>query len=337
MYFPVVVQWVLLTLYYRSATLPFLANPSISLAGMVGEPKSQLMSQASDLAKEMILPWVMFEKTNESIDHQAGICLTSSTEKGIELPFVCKPDIGCRGAGVKLIQTRAQLESTIASYPEGTRFLCQKLASYEPEMGIFYVKNPHTKTGDIVSMTLKTFPTVTGDGTSSLGDLIEQDSRASLVKNLYYERHKSKWHDIPEAGEKIRLVFSGSHSKGAIFTNGETYKTEALTNKINEVMEGLPDFYYGRLDVKFSDFDSLKRGENLEIVEINGASSEATHIWDKDTKFLDAIKALLWQYRTLFKIGAYHRKQGKTPPRFSHFLREWQEERRLVQSYPVTD
>ena len=39
MYFPVAVQWIALSLHYRSITLPFLANPSLRLSGMVGVPK----------------------------------------------------------------------------------------------------------------------------------------------------------------------------------------------------------------------------------------------------------------------------------------------------------
>lgn len=79
-------------------------------------------------------------------------------------------------------------------------------------------------------------------------------------------------------------------------------------------MSDLPDFYYGRFDVKFSDIDALRAGNSLEIVEINGASAESIHIWDKNARLLEAIRTLMWQCRTLFTIGAYHRQQGLTPP-----------------------
>ena len=75
----------------------------------------------------------------------------------------------------------------------------------------------------------------------------------------------------------------------------------------------------------------------LEIVEINGASAESIHIWDKDARFTHAVSALLWQYRTLFRIGAYHRSKGKKPPSLATFLKSWRLERSLTKNYPVTD
>lgn len=99
MYLPVVVQWLLLALRHRSLTLPLLANPRLPLAGMVGVSKHQLMSQARGRCRTAILPWVQFQVGEGSEKTQVGRCLSQAREAGIELPFVCKPDIGCRGAG----------------------------------------------------------------------------------------------------------------------------------------------------------------------------------------------------------------------------------------------
>ena len=40
MYLPVALQWLWLSLFHRSFTLPLIANPAIPLSGMVGVPKS---------------------------------------------------------------------------------------------------------------------------------------------------------------------------------------------------------------------------------------------------------------------------------------------------------
>ncbi len=337
MYAPVVIQWVGLSLWHRSLTLPFLANPSLTLSGMVGVPKSELMEQATGLCKAAILPWVTCKTDQSPTLNQARAWIKLAAEKGITLPFVCKPDIGCRGVGVKLIKDEKQLSDTIDSYPDGTSLLCQKLSSWQPEVGIFYVKNPKTNKGEIKSMTSKFLPIVIGDGVSSLGNLIAKDDRAGQLQHLYYERHKDSWNLIPKKDEVIRLVFSASHSKGAIFQNANAYITDELTQAIANIMQDLPNFYYGRLDVKYSNLDALQRGKDLEIIEINAASSESTHIWDKDAKFLDAIKTLLWQYRTLFNLGAYHRRQGKKTPTIGTFISHLLKERSLSKYYPLTD
>lgn len=337
MYFPVGLQWIGLSLWYRSMTLPFLANPRLTLSGMVGVGKSELMTQATGLCKETILPWVLFTVHKEEASTQAQECLGMAAAAGIHLPFVCKPDIGCRGVGVKLVKNAEELERVIACYPVGVPLICQKLASWEPEVGIFYVKNPEAGCGNIVSLTFKYLPTVMGDGVSTLGALVQSDPRAGQLQYLYEARHKHVWHSVPAHGEVVRLVFSASHSKGAIFRDGRAHITDALTQKIDDIMMGLPEFYYGRLDVKFSDLESLKMGKNMQVVEINGASAESIHIWDKDAKFWNAIKTLLWQYRTLFRIGAYHRKNGHTPPSLKVLIRHCLKERRLVEHYPPTD
>ncbi len=337
MYFPVGLQWISLALRYRSLTLPFLANPSLHLSGMVGVPKTDLMNQATGKAADVILPWVAFNVDETPAVDQAKRLIDLAAEKDITLPFAGKPDIGCRGVGVKLVETAEQMENIIASYPAGATLLCQKLASYEAEVGIFYVKNPQTEECIIPSMTIKTLPRVVGDGVHTLGQLIEQDPRAGQLKFLYEARHKDNWNRVLTKGETIRLVFSASHSKGAIFTDARDHVTPALMQEINEIMRGFPNFYYGRLDVKFKDLESLKEGRNLEIVEINGASAESIHIWDKDTKFGDAIKALLWQYRTLYQIGSYHRDHGKIPPSLKDFFQSWKLERHLTRHYPLTD
>lgn len=337
MYFPVGLQWLVLSVYYRSLTLPFLANPNLELAGMVGVGKSALFKQASGKATKAVLPWVIFSTHDRAISKQAKKIIEDAKNKNITLPFVCKPDIGCRGRGVKLIETQKQLEDVIKSYPAGTTLMLQKLASYNNEVGIFYVKKPRQKSGNIVSMTEKLCPVMIGDGERTLSELINDDPRARALTHLYQTRHENGWARVPKQGEKVRLVFAGTHSQGAVFLDANKHITKKLTKAVDEIMHGFDDFHYGRLDVKFKDIDSLKDGKHLQIVEINGASAEAIHIWDKDAKFFDAIKTLMWQYRTLFQIGAYHREQGRKPPSLKCFIEGFKRERGLKDYYPYTD
>ena len=336
-YLPVAIQWMALSLRHRSLTVPFLANPELTLSGMVGVPKSELMSQATGLCKEAILPWLAFETNQTDAQEQAETWIASAAQQDINLPFVCKPDIGCRGFGVKLIKDVEQLANTIESYPKGTSLLCQKLARWEPEVGIFYVKEPSTGKASVVSLTSKFLPRVTGDGKSTLGALIEKNPRAGSLRHMYYERHKEAWDSVPANGEAVQLVFSASHSKGAIFRDACEYITPELNQAVVEIMADLPDFYYGRLDVKYADLESLQRGETLEIVEINAASAEPTHIWDRNAKYFESIKTLLWQYRALFRIGAHHKAKGYKPPGLVKFMRHWSKERKLSKYYPNTD
>ncbi len=318
-------------------TLPLIANPLITVSGMVGVSKSELMQQANDECDSAILDWSTHKINSNNLPIQLETWLRRIQKMSISFPFVCKPDIGCRGAGVKLVRDKEQLLDIMAHYPQGSTLMAQKLASWEPEVGIFFVRKPNQKFGKIESLTIKHNPRVVGNGVDTLEELVKNDNRASKLLSIYKQRHLQNWETIIPLQQHYSLVFSSSHCRGAIFTDARHLITEKLTLKINKIMQGLPEFYYGRLDVKFSDIASLQAGKNLEIVEINGASAESIHIWDKDASLRDAIKTLLWQYKTLFQIGSMNRKRGYKPPEIKTILKLWQKERRLTKCYPNTD
>ncbi|AWB68942.1 D-alanine--D-alanine ligase [Saccharobesus litoralis] len=337
MYLPVIIQTMILAVRYRSLSLPLLANPKLTISGMVGVAKSELMMQAQNECQQAILDWYQFLVTNQPAAEQVADIMPLVKQQALDFPLVCKPDIGCRGSGVKLVKNSQQLAEVIASYPRGTSLLLQKLADYEPEVGVFYVKMPNQTQGKVVSLTFKDSPTVMGNGELTLEELVLLDPRASKLTHLYQERHPKRWQQVIPLGEVVRLVFSASHCRGAVFTDARAHITPELEQRIELIMTGLPEFYYGRLDVKYPDLDSLKRGENLQIVEINGASAESIHIWDKNTSFLEAVKTLMWQYRTLYKIGAYQRRRGFKTPGIGKLFKHLAIEKRLARYYPTTD
>ena len=335
MYFPVVLRWLGWSIRYGSPSLPLNANPHIALSGMVGFSKSQLLSQASEASQSWILPWIRCEVGN--CDQQLQDLLVQMKQQGFSFPIVGKPDMGCRGAGVKLLKNEQALADYLRSYPEGASFMLQQLSTWEPEAGVFYVRHPGQQQGKIVSLALKYSPYVLGDGQRTLAQLLDADPRAKDLRHLYDERHADQLDRVIPKDEPYRLVFSASHSRGAIFRDAQAYITPALEQRIDEILQGLPEFYYGRLDVKFKDMDALQLGETLEIVEINGASSESLHIWDKDTSLSEAITALTYQYGTLFKIGAANRQRGFRSPSLWQLFKAWRHEAGLIKRYPQTD
>jgi len=330
-------MWLMLSVRYRSLSLPLIANPHLPLSGMVGSPKTLLFEQASDESRRWILPWLEYCVSDDDIDVQVTQLVEAMTEQELSFPLVAKPDIGCRGAGVKLLKNREQLKEYLLSYPQNAVLVIQKLASWEPEAGIFYVRDPKAKKGNIISLALKYSPYVLGDGQSTLAELIDSDPRACQLKDLYGERFAEQLDEVIGKDIPFRLVFSVSHCRGAIFRNAQEHITEALTQQLDTILSGFPDFYFGRLDVKFRSVESLRKGEDLEIIEINGASSESLHIWDRRTTFTAAIKALLYQYKTLFEIGNENRRRGYETPGIFALIKAWRYERSLTALYPNND
>lgn len=334
-YIPVFIQWLLLAIRYRGLSLPLNANPRISLAGMVGESKSDIFSMCSGEANSKVAPWVLLRQWQTPEDGALQL-KKEMQRKNLVYPVVAKPDIGCRGAGVQVINDDRKLFQYVSQFPQDGKILVQKLVPHEAEAGIFYIRYPGTTKGEIFSITLKYQPYVIGNGIDTLQQLIEKDQRAGPLKHLYLPRHKALLNDIISEGFPYKLAFAGSHSKGSIFRDGREFITPELAKSIDSVCDGIPEFYYGRIDVKFRDIDSLMNGRNYYIVEINGASSETAHIWDCRSSLKEVFRVLFYQYHTLFQIGAINRRRGFKPPPLAKLVKAWWQEKRLVKQYPQT-
>jgi len=336
-YVPVAIQWLLLAVRYRSLSLPLIANPGIPLSGMVGVSKSAVFDLAGDTARQWILPWILFEVDGQALEHQCEKAKQALSVAGLEFPVVGKPDIGCRGAGVRLLKDEAELLDYLQGFPVGGCIQFQKLSEWDAEAGVFYVRDPEKARGEITSLTLKYTPYVIGDGQRQLGELVAADSRAGELLHLYRSRHAARWHDVIAKGEPYRLVFSASHCRGAVFRDAAELIDQKLSQSLDKIFEDIPGFYYGRLDVKFKDVESLSAGVDFNIIEINGASSESINIWDRNAGLATAIKTLLQQYHTLFKLGDISRKRGARPPGLMALYRAWRFENNLVKQYPQND
>jgi len=164
-----------------------------------------------------------------------------------------------------------------------------------------------------MSITIKEFPHVIGDGTRTLRELILVDPRARILQHIYCRRHSAQLDRVLSDGERFRLVFAGTHAQGTIFKDGTHLATPQLLARVHEIASSMPDFYFGRFDIRYSDLDAFLNGEDIHIVEINGAGAESTHIWDARMTLSGAYGALFRQWRVLFEIGAANRKRGAKP------------------------
>ncbi len=335
-YIPVAFQWLWQSIRLRGGGLPLIANPSIPLGGMVGESKSDIFSRASGEAKARIAPWALLDGW-EDADQGASRAQRLFKHAGLSLPLVAKPDIGCRGAGVQLIRSKDELVRYINKFPSDGKILFQQLVPHEAEAGVFYIRYPGTENGEIVSITLKYQPYVIGNGKSTLKELIVKDPRAGKLTHFYLPRHQDQLDTVLPKGQPFRLAFTGSHSRGCIFRDGRKFITPELTKAFDRLCDDLPEFYYGRFDIRFKDIESLMKGDDYYILEINGSSSEAAHIWDCRGSLTDAFKTLFFQYRTLFKLGAINRRRGFSTPPLRELIKAWRKEKKLVSRYPETE
>jgi hypothetical protein len=317
--------------------LPTAVNPELADGKFIGESKNEILNTIEKFLPEYAAKHCLINITSESNEQDVfKTTIEQLSQKGIHYPFVAKPDLGCRGAGVNLIHTPKDLESYIHSYPRNQAFICQALIPYEAEAGVFYCKKPWEKNGKIISLTLKSFPKVIGDGEHTLRDLITMDPRAGLLTDIYFPRFKNKLDLIPALDEKINLVFAGNHSKGAIFKDGRDLISQSLTQTFDQISKRVPHFYFGRFDIRYENFTNLEKGLGFKIVEINGACSESTHIWDANYTLLKAYKDLFYQFHLVFMIGDYNVKHGFKAQTIKDLLHSYSLDKKLSKLYPGT-
>lgn len=316
-------------------TTPTISNPLFDAGGFAGESKSQILDQAPNSSQKWFAKHKKYVTTG-NIDHDILNIEKIVNDINISYPYVIKPDIGCRGIGVQLMENKDELQNYLKNFPVGEAVQIQELHDYPYEAGVFYIRYPHEEKGRIFSMTLKYFPRLIGDGTSTIRELIENDPRAKTISHVYMDRHAMRLNDVLEKDEVMRLVFTGSHSRGTIFKNGNDYITQAMTDKIDEISKTIPEFYFGRYDIRFHRFSDLEKGENMKIIEINGATGEATHIWDSNGTLMGAYKTLIEQYRSMFQIGHANKKRGFKPLSFKEVWSRIKKDETRFEKYPIT-
>jgi len=336
-YAPIVAQWLALGLRFGDFSLPTAANPTIELGGLCGESKRAILDQVRDPERTILARYtsILTHATDAAADIEAAEQAIATA--ALRYPLVVKPDISCNGTGVRLVQDRDALARYLDAFPRNAGVMLQEFIAEDGEAGLFYIRHPGEQRGRITSITLKFPPFVTGDGRSTLRELIQADPRAGRVAHLYLPRLQHRLTEVPQQGEHVRLVFVGNHCKGSIFRNGTALATEALTERIDRLARALPGFHFGRIDVRFESVQALARGEGMRVIEINGVGSEATHIWDPATPLREAWRAQLEHYGAAFRIAAANRALGHKPAGVRTMWRYWREQRRLMAAYPMND
>ncbi|MCI0691344.1 alpha/beta fold hydrolase [candidate division KSB1 bacterium] len=315
-YIPIVIYIIYLGIKHRCLTLFTAVNPAIPESGFIGESKSAIL-QGLASADGFLARHIMI-KSSLPKDERLQRVREFMAANHLMLPIVIKPDQGERGAGVTIARSQQQLEECLASADFDV--IVQEYVDGH-EFGVFYVRYPDTDKGFIYSITDKRLISVVGDGKRTLEELILADDRAVCMARLHLQKHEKNLYHVPPKGEKVKLVEVGTHCRGAMFLNGEPLKTPALEAKIDEISQGFSGFYFGRYDIRTPSLDEIKNGAGFKVVELNGVTSEATHIYDPKNSLMEGYSVLMKQWRMAFEIGAQNRQRGVKPVSAARLLK----------------
>jgi membrane protein DedA with SNARE-associated domain len=302
-YAPVAAGVALLGLRHRSPLLFTAANPGIPGGGVISESKSEILRRLGDsgiVARHLLLPSGGFAA-------RLAAARRFMDRQNLTFPVVLKPDRGQRGSGVAVIRDTGRLEAYLSR--ADCDVMIQEYAPGE-EFGLFYYRMPGDPSGRVFSVTEKRLPFVVGDGLRNMQQLILADRRAVCLAQLYLRQQAHQLTRVPNRGERVRLVELGTHCRGAIFLDGSGILTEELESEIDRLSRRFDGFYFGRYDVRAPEIAELKRGRGFKVVELNGVTSEATHIYDPRIGLAEAYGTLFRQWRLAYRIGARNRAEG---------------------------
>jgi hypothetical protein len=302
-YGPIYLYWFWLCLRARSFFFFNASNPSIANGGFLMESKKMIY----DLLPRQYYPQTIFFKAGTS----AKIIFEEINKKRLQFPLVGKPDIGMQGMSVKKLNSESDLIEYSAS--SKVNFLVQEYISYENEVGIFYYRFPDEENGHISGIVKKEFLAVEGDGESTIIELLRKDKRFILQIPSLKNSSGNELQRILKKGEKRVLVPYGNHVRGAKFLDAGDLINEELTRTIDSICKQVPGFYFGRLDVRFNSWEELIKGKKFSVVELNGAGSEPTHMYDPKHSIFFAWKEIIRHWNILWKISRINHQRNQLP------------------------
>lgn len=311
-YIPMYFYGIYLALRARSPMYFSTTNPGMKYGGVMGVSKFQVLSS---IPKKYV-PRTIFISTSTPF----GRILEMIQENKISYPLIIKPDIGERGKDVEKIDTETELKNYLSNKHHDLNI--QEFIHHDQEYGIMYHRIPGDERGSITSVVQKGFLSVTGDGRSSLEELLEKEIRAAGRLDYLRNKYKDQLSSILIKGEKMYLEPIGNHCRGTIFHNVNHLINEQMTTFFDGIAHQIDGYFYGRFDLKVPNVKSLYSGKEMKIIELNGVSSEVAHVYDPDYKLLNAYRDIKKHMYFIYLISKKNFQKGIKRDSLSPFLRD---------------
>lgn len=294
------------------------ANPGIPYGGLLEYSKDAITRQLPEdrVPRTVVVPMRLpLSQVESQLDAHS-----------LDFPIIAKPDRGERGFMVEKLASREDL----GAYMSRAKRFCDKLDEVgldgdaehlllqnyinEPaEFGVMYVRRPGAPRGAITSIVYKELLYVDGDGSSTLGELIQRGERTRIHRQMLLEAHGGAVDHVPAAGERRYVVEIGNHARGATFRDVTAAASEALLEHIEPLARAIDGFFVGRFDIRCRDFAALEAGA-FHVIEVNGVNSEPAHIYDPSNSIRAAYRDLLSHWREVERIAWRNRRLGTDVP-----------------------
>ena len=291
--------WLWHCLRCRSAWFFTSSNPTLTFGGFEGEGKKEMY----DLLSKESYPKTIYITPGEKEE----IVLQKVKDHGFQYPFCVKPDVGMKGLLFRKIDKEAQLLQYHQQMP--IEYIVQDLIQYPMEVSVFYYRLPYEEKGVISGFIQKELMEVTGDGKSTLMQLILTHPKAKFREEEMRTKHTDNLDTVLPADEKYFLTYAANLNRGARFVDLSRFIDTEMHQVFDEISHRA-QFYYGRYDIKCTSIDDLKKGKDFYILEFNGSGAEPNHVYHRGFNLFQAQKVFLHHWNVLAKISRYNHKQG---------------------------
>ncbi len=276
------------------------ANPTIKNGGFLMESKKEI---------DVLIP-TAYKPTTLLYSPGADVSLIIAAlqQQQLTYPVIIKPDIGGRGRGVKKIHNDNELTEAAAAFT--IPFIIQPFIPYPKEIGLFYCRLPYENKGNITGIVSKEFVQVTGNGKNTIEELLQQNDRYILQLPALKKILGNRFKEVLAVNYSEVLVPYGNHARGCLFIDDSHLTSPQLEQVFNRVCGEINGFNYGRLDIRYNTWQELLEGKNFSIIELNGAGSEPTHIYDPQHSIFFAWKEIIRHWQLLYAISMANKNKG---------------------------
>lgn len=308
-YSPFVFWYLFLSLRAKSFFFFSNVNPSMRASGLLGESKWNIYK---------LLPTEIYPKTFFINAHaEVNEVIDQFKAAGLNFPVICKPHLGERGWWVEKIDNEMELQAYITQFDND--FLLQEYCTLPLEGAVLYYRFPNEEKGHISSLTFKEMLQIKGDGKSSMQELILAYPRARLQWAVLEKKYAHQLNTILPLGEVKILNTIGNHNRGTKFLNFTPQVDDKLIDFFDALCKKIPDFQFGRFDIKCNSLEELKEGKNFQVMELNGVNAEPVHIYQTGFPILEAYKVLFTQWNNILKISKQNQLKGNKRLKWNQF------------------
>ncbi|MEO6732424.1 MAG: hypothetical protein ABIN01_14495 [Ferruginibacter sp.] len=303
LYTPLSVFWLWYTIKSGNVWFFTSSNPKLTFGGMEGEPKKEMY----DLLPTDLYPATFYVLPTEDL----SLIKEKLILNKIKYPFIVKPEIGGQGILLRKIDHEAALQHYHTLMP--WQYIVQEMVHYPMEVSVFYIRHPKESKGVVTGFLHKIPLQITGNGTHTLAELIDQHPKAGTRTDELFNKHQQNWNEVLPNGEKYMLSYAANHNRGARFIDLKDEINDSLVRVFDEISLKINDFFYGRYDIMCNSVADLKLGKNFTILEYNGCGAEPNHFYDTGYTLIGAYKEVLKHWKALHQISKYNRQQGVEP------------------------